>query len=96
MEHRIIKLEKEIYGNDKEGLKTDVAVIKGKIKNMEERDEKIATALSGLNKYVTEQELMQSTEKERIKLKREKRNDIIIKIIMVIGILASVILGLLR
>lgn len=61
MEHcnqieKINKLDEAINGNGQPGLKSNVAVLNENIKLLKESNEKVATAISGINKFMAETE----------------------------------------
>lgn len=96
MEQRLQKIWDTIFGNGGDGLKTDVAINKQKIEDMEDTHKSIAISLSGINKYITEQETRDSIAKETERLKRQSKRQSIMQIIMVAGIVASILIGIFK
>ena len=94
MEQKVERIWKELYGNGNDGLKAEMLVIKQKITQMEARDEKIATALSGINKYITEHETIDEIKKRDDCLRREQKNNRIVQGLMLLGIIATILISI--
>ena len=106
MENKVNQLWREIFGNGNEGLKVDIAKIKQILKDMKEREAKMETALSGINKFVSEVDTdfkqfaaevktcMENIDK-RYNNDRKRKRAQTTTVIMIIGIAASVLISIL-
>lgn len=90
MEQKVERIWRELYGNGNDGIKADLVVLKEKIIRMEADSERIATALSGINKYITEHETIDALNKKQDCLKRERRNNRIVQVLMLLAIITSI------
>lgn len=106
MENKIEQLWKEVFGNGNEGLKVDVVKVKQILKDMKEREEKMDTALSGINRFVTEvdteykrfaSEICTKLDNIEDRYKNDKKRTMnnTSTIILIIGICLSVLLSIL-
>jgi len=96
MEQKINKLWSEVYGNGNDGLKTDMALMKDKMTHIEAQQEKIATALSGINKYVTENDAEKEIREKTQEIKRAQMNNRIIQFLMIAGLAVSIFVSLMK
>jgi len=95
-ENTIKDLKNTLYGNGRKGMVREFEILKTTVQVMDERSKKIETSLSGISKFVGTVE----TEIDNIKAnsiqKRQSTAQIITQILMVFGIIASIIIGLLK
>lgn len=94
-EDAIKRVAKDMYGNGGKGMVKEFESYKTMIKVMDERSKRIETSLSGINKFVGTVETELVNIKSEMDNKRQSTTQTITQVLMIAGILASIVIGLL-